>query len=137
MYPNVLNALVLFCKFLVSFFFFFGSSGVWTRALCVLGRCSTTWTIPPPLSALIIIQIVSQVLWPPWPEPWSFYLCFSCSWNDRHKIPYPTYWLRSGCLTNFFTELASNHDPPDLCLLSNQDYRCEPPCPAHFLYITK
>jgi hypothetical protein len=29
---------------------------------------------------------------------------------------------------NYLPRLASkNPDPPDLCLLSNQDYRCEPP----------
>jgi hypothetical protein len=26
--------------------------------------------------------------------------------------------------------LASNCDPPDLCLLSNKDYKCEPPAPG-------
>jgi hypothetical protein len=26
--------------------------------------------------------------------------------------------------------LASNLDPPDLCLLSSRDYRCEPPAPS-------
>jgi hypothetical protein len=29
--------------------------------------------------------------------------------------------------------LASNHDPPDLCLLSSQDYRREPLVPGHVL----
>jgi hypothetical protein len=27
---------------------------------------------------------------------------------------------------NYFLGLASNHDPPDLCLVSSQDYRREP-----------
>jgi hypothetical protein len=30
--------------------------------------------------------------------------------------------------------LASNHDPPDLCLLSSLDYRCEPPAPSSILH---
>jgi hypothetical protein len=28
---------------------------------------------------------------------------------------------------NYLPELASNHEPPDLYLLSSKDYRCEPP----------
>jgi hypothetical protein len=31
---------------------------------------------------------------------------------------------------NYLPELALNHDPPDLCFLSSQDYRCEPPVPS-------
>jgi hypothetical protein len=30
---------------------------------------------------------------------------------------------------NYLSGLASNHDPPDFCLLSSLDYRCEPPVP--------
>jgi hypothetical protein len=29
-----------------------------------------------------------------------------------------------------FAWLALNHNPPNLCLLSNLDYRCEPPVPG-------
>jgi hypothetical protein len=28
---------------------------------------------------------------------------------------------------NYLSRLALNRDPPDLCLLSSKDYRCEPP----------
>jgi hypothetical protein len=31
--------------------------------------------------------------------------------------------------------LALNHDPPDLCFLSSQDYRCEPLLPSSILLI--
>jgi hypothetical protein len=47
-------------------------------------------------------------------------------------------------LTNYLPRLALNHDPPDLCLLSSQDYRREPLahgskdffCPHHLDHIT-
>jgi hypothetical protein len=31
---------------------------------------------------------------------------------------------------NYLPGLASNHDPPDFCLLSSWDYRCEPLAPG-------
>jgi hypothetical protein len=31
---------------------------------------------------------------------------------------------------NYLPRLASNHDPLGVCLLSSQDYRCEPPAPG-------
>jgi hypothetical protein len=34
------------------------------------------------------------------------------------------------CLANYLPWLSLNHDPPDLCLLSSQDYRHEPPAPS-------
>jgi hypothetical protein len=33
--------------------------------------------------------------------------------------------------SNYLPKLALNHDPPDLFLLSNKDYRCEPWHLAH------
>jgi hypothetical protein len=38
-------------------------------------------------------------------------------------------------LTNHLPGLSSNHDPPDLFLLSSRDYRCEPLAPSFFLFL--
>jgi hypothetical protein len=38
-----------------------------------------------------------------------------------------------GVLMNYLPGLAPNLDPPDLCLLSGQDYRCKPLVPGCFL----
>jgi hypothetical protein len=40
---------------------------------------------------------------------------------------------------NFLPRMALNHNPPDLCLLSSQDYRHEPPEPdsaAFFFFLS-
>jgi hypothetical protein len=34
------------------------------------------------------------------------------------------------CLANYLPRLASNHEPPDLCLLSSWGYRNESPVPG-------
>jgi hypothetical protein len=34
---------------------------------------------------------------------------------------------------NYLPRLASNHDPPDLCLLSSWDCRSEPPVPGCYI----
>jgi hypothetical protein len=46
-------------------------------------------------------------------EPQSF-----CSQGDRHVLSHPDIDADGG-LVNFLSGLASNHDPPDLCLPSS------------------
>jgi hypothetical protein len=50
-------------------------------------------------------------------------------WNDRVHTSL-NYSLRWG-LGNFLSGLASNHDPPNLCLSSSLDYKRKPPIPGH------
>jgi hypothetical protein len=35
---------------------------------------------------------------------------------------------------NFLPGLASNHNPPDLCLSDSLDYKCEPLAPVDFIF---
>jgi hypothetical protein len=44
--------------------------------------------------------------------------------------PFLVIFLRYS-LENYLPWLASNHNPPDLCLLSSEDGRNEPPAPGH------
>jgi hypothetical protein len=37
---------------------------------------------------------------------------------------------------NYFLGLVFSHDPPDLCLLNSMVYRCKPPAPGRFFYLT-
>jgi hypothetical protein len=45
---------------------------------------------------------------------------------SHHAQPF----VEIGGLMSFLLWLASSHDPPDLCLLSSQDYRLEPVNPV-------
>jgi hypothetical protein len=64
---------------------FFGAVvGVEFRALCLLGRCSTTWTMPPAVFSFSYFfrQGLTFLLWG-WPGAWSSYLYLTCSWDHR------------------------------------------------------
>jgi hypothetical protein len=37
---------------------------------------------------------------------------------------------------NYLSRLVLNHDPPDLCLLSNYNYRHEPQAPGYITFWT-
>jgi hypothetical protein len=54
------------------------------------------------------------------------YLHLPHSWDDRYASPKWPHQLRWG-LANFLLRLTSNHNPPNLCLLSSLDYRGVPP----------
>jgi hypothetical protein len=43
-------------------------------------------------------------------------------------------FFQDGGLANYLPRLALNHDPPEFCLLSSLDYRCEPPMPGFAIY---
>jgi hypothetical protein len=94
-------------------------------------------SLSPALSALVIYQVGSHIyLHRPDHNPLIY-----ISLRSREDICVPPgsafsffffNWFEIGS-ANFLPGLASNHDPPDLCLLSSEDYRCEPPCPAVLL----
>jgi hypothetical protein len=44
--------------------------------------------------------------------------------------PFCDGFFQDRVLRNYLPRLASNHDPPGLCLLSSWDYRCEPLAPG-------
>jgi hypothetical protein len=96
------------------------------RTSLLLGRHFTAWATPPPLFALVIFETGSHFL----PRlAWTTSLLFMLPAITGMKVRNSSlsfFPLKRG-LTNFF---AWNHDPPDLTLLSNYDYRHEPPAPG-------
>jgi hypothetical protein len=63
------------------FFCFWAILGVWAQGLHLLGRCHTTWVMPPWLSALVIFQIGSHVYSQTRMDHSP--ICFLHSWDDR------------------------------------------------------
>jgi hypothetical protein len=100
------------------------------RTSLLLGRHFTAWATPPPLFALVIFETGSHFL----PRlAWTTSLLFMLPAITGMKVRNSSlsfFPLKRG-LTNFF---AWNHDPPDLTLLSNYDYRHEPPAPGLYIH---
>jgi hypothetical protein len=98
-------------------------------------KLSTTWSIPS--STLLSLVSVFLVVWflfaffseesfffLAWPGLGllSFYLSLQHSWDGRFVTPWLTYFVEMGGFTNYLLSLTSNHNPPDLYLLSSWDY---------------
>jgi hypothetical protein len=97
------------------------------RASHLLGKCSTTSTMPPALSSLDYFTYrVSCFLHRAGFRAWFSYLCFLDSLDHRHT---PCFEMG---LINSLPVLASNHDSPNLYLHSSWNFRHEPLCLAAF-----
>jgi hypothetical protein len=91
--------------------------GVKLRALSMGGRHFTTWAMSCFLSSYFPNRV--SCFWPAQLVPRSSYLHFPCSWNGV-GMTNPHYHTSFSLvevwgLTNFFPELASKLDLPDLC----------------------
>jgi hypothetical protein len=115
------------------FFYFFCSIRAWTQSF-VLAR-QVLFYFNCAYSLVCFSCFTGRVLFfPGQTRPGSSYLYLLCSWNDSHMPPYPLWWLRWG-LVKILPQLASNHSPPNICLLSNWNHRHELTCLAQFLFL--
>jgi hypothetical protein len=101
---------------------------------CLLSRLSNTWTRPTALF-YFFFQTGSWFLPRVGHRLWSSHQHLPCSWDHSH-MPHETYLLR-WYLANFLSKLALNNQPPDLCLPSSWNYRCDLPCLAVFIIVDK
>jgi hypothetical protein len=100
------------------FLFYFLVLGFKLRALCLLGRYSTTWATQSVLLCVLVIFEIQSCLTPG--LAWImilFVLSHVARLTGMQRLPLHNHWLRRG-LENFLPRLASNHDPPDLHLSS-------------------
>jgi hypothetical protein len=104
--------------------------GVELRYLCLLGKCYSTWAIPPAFFDFRL-SFGYSLMFLPGAGLDSNLLAYSLPYNWEHRHIHHA-WLISwdGGLANFLPGLASNCNLPDLCLPSSRDYRCELLIPA-------
>jgi hypothetical protein len=80
------------------------------RALYMLGRYSTTWTMPPSLFTLVVLGIGSHICWD-WLGLGSSYLCFPRSCDDN-TLPCLTFMFDMGSHELFTWAGLEFHSPP-------------------------
>jgi hypothetical protein len=100
------------------------------RALCLLGRHSNTWVMTPALfhfsyfSGRVSHFCLGQ------PQIIFFLPVASRIVMMTGTCHHPWLFVWDGILISFFSRLALNSDPTDLCLPSRWDYQHGVPCPA-------
>jgi hypothetical protein len=114
--------------FVLTIFFFQQVLGFERRGSRLRGRCSATWYTPPALFTLVIFKIWSCIVaWLIWtisllPMPSTY---ASSSWlGSLPQLLACWFWWS---LSNVLPRLASNCNPPDLCLPNSWVYRHWPP----------
>jgi hypothetical protein len=101
-------------------------STIQTDVLCP-HSCHTAFCLPPKVTHSFFFFFLAVLRL----KLSSSHLLGRVSYHLSHSASPVLYWVfqdrvsRTICLW-----LASNHNPPDLCLLSSQDYRREPPVPG-------
>jgi hypothetical protein len=112
-------------KVLILIVTFFVVLGFDLRVLCLLGRCTASWTTSPVLCALVIFQVGScRFLLRPESSPTDASHVVGMTGVHQHY-----YWLSllllieiGGGLTSFLPWLTSSLNPPDFCLCSSWNW---------------
>jgi hypothetical protein len=114
------SGFVLFC--IRGQLIFFGSTRIWTQVLTQARLALYHLRHAPTLFYCSYFSNRISWFFLGWPGLWYPCLWLLHIWDHWHIPPHVNYWLRWG-FTNFLPNLTWNCDPPDLCLLSNWDYR--------------
>jgi hypothetical protein len=107
-----------------------------TGALCLLGKCSTTWAMPPsPFLLLIIFQIGFCMFVQSWLQTMILLLMPPAVVGITSAYHHAQIVGWDGDLVNFLPRLFLNCNPTYLLLPNSWDYRHAPSCPASLILI--